>query len=175
MSPREAKASVREAVSGEESAIAAVHDAAFGQLDESRIVEGVLANSERVVSLVATVEDLVVGHALFSRVEIEEQVDRTPAMALGPIGVLPAYQRTGIGSVLIRAGFEACRRLGENVVFVLGHPSYYPRLGFRPAVPLGLHYRDRRLDPAFMVIELEAGALRGRRGWIRYHPAFGGS
>jgi serine/threonine-protein kinase HipA len=54
------------------------------------------------------------------------------AMALAPMAVIPQRQRIGIGSELVRAGLEECRRLGAGAVFVVGHSSYYPRFGFSP-------------------------------------------
>ena len=58
------------------------------------------------------------------------------------------------------------------MVFALGHPEYYPRFGFRPAPALGLRFRRPEFDPAFMVAELEPGALAGRTGEVRYLPDF---
>ena len=55
---------------------------------------------------------------------------------------------------------------------VLGHPEFYPRFGFRPAPPMGLRFRAPEFDPAFMVAELEPGALAGRTGWVEYLPPF---
>ena len=126
------------------------------------------------VSLVAVVEGRLAGHILFTPVQIEDssKPDQQPAMGLAPMAVDPEFQRQGIGSQLVRAGLQACRDIGQAVVFVLGHPEYYPRFGFRPAAPLGLHYQDHSFDHAFMVAELEPEALQGRRGWVRYMPAF---
>ena len=88
------------------------------------------------------------------------------------MAVLPRCQRRGVGTALVEAGLEACREAGEPVVVVLGHPDYYPRFGFRPAWDAGLYFLSPGPNPAFMVRELEAGALAGRRGQVRYHPAF---
>ena len=61
---------------------------------------------------------------------------------------------------------------GEFVVVVLGHPSFYPRFGFRPAWDHGLYYIAPGPNAAFMVAELERGALEGRSGEVVYHAAF---
>ena len=124
------------------------------------------------VSLVAAEAGTVVGHVFFSPVGIEGERSESRAIALAPLAVLPEQQKHGIGSHLVEAGLRACHELGEDVVFVLGHPTYYPRFGFEPAGERGLHYRDISSDPAFMVVELAPGALCGRSGWVRYDEAF---
>ena len=53
---------------------------------------------------------------------------------LGPLAVRPAYQRTGVGTALVMAGLGAAVQSGIEKVFVVGHPSYYSRFGFRPAI-----------------------------------------
>ena len=146
---------------------------AFGQPDEAKLVEALRGPSDPQVSRVAVEGDRVVGHVFFSPVSIESPDAGWTAIGLAPLAVDPDYQNRGIGSALARAGLEACRDLGEPIVFVLGHPDYYPRFGFRPARPDGLSFRDDpRSDRSFMVIELVPGALRGRSGRVRYRPEF---
>jgi len=94
-------------------------------------------------------------------------------MGLAPMAVLPAKQRQGIGTALVRAGLEECRRLSFEAVIVLGHADYYPRFGFVPASRYGLTCEYDVPDDVFMVLELSAGTLEGRSGVIRYHAAFG--
>jgi len=73
---------------------------------------------------------------------------------------------------LVRTGLARCRAAGHDVVFVLGHTRFYPRFGFVPAAPRGLWWRKRDVGPAFMVAELEPGALDGLEGEVGYDPAF---
>ena len=94
------------------------------------------------------------------------------AMALGPMAVSPGSQKQGIGGLLIAAGLDACRALGQNVVFVLGHADYYPRFGFEPARKHGSWYKSEEFDPHFFVIGLQDGALDGLSGAVEYHPEF---
>ena len=93
-------------------------------------------------------------------------------MGLAPMAVLPARQRGGIGSALVRAGLDACRQLGCTAVVVLGHPAYYPRFGFQPASRFALGCEYDVPDEAFMALEVEPGSLVGKAGTIRYHRAF---
>ncbi len=62
----------------------------------------------------------------------------------------------------MRAGLDACRDAAHTIVFVLGHPAFYPRFGFEAAAPRGLHYEGGAgYAPAFFVAELAAGVARG--------------
>jgi len=113
-----------------------------------------------------------VGHIAFSRVKVEAEHSSFEAIALAPMSVLPANQRKGIGSQLVRAGLKECRHLGYEIVVVLGHPNYYPRFGFSPAKPKGIDCEFQVPDEAWMILELKDGALAGRRGTVRFQPEF---
>jgi putative acetyltransferase len=96
-------------------------------------------------------------------------------MGLAPMAVAPAHQRQGIGSALVRAGLERCRQLGFGAVVVLGHPAYYPRFGFSSSARFGLGCEYDVPEDVFMVLELQAGILRGASGTVLYHAAFSSS
>ena len=93
-------------------------------------------------------------------------------MGLAPMAVAPQHQRKGIGSALVGAGLEQCKQLGFGAVVVLGHPAYYPRFGFSPSARFGIGCEYEVPEEVFMVVELQAGFLRGTSGKIKYHPAF---
>jgi len=88
------------------------------------------------------------------------------------MAVRPELQRLGVGSALVRVGLEECRRRGYSVVVVVGHPEYYPRFGFVPADTRGLQHEQPVPREAFMLLELETGALDSRAGTVRYRPEF---
>jgi putative acetyltransferase len=161
---------VRFEQAGDEPAIRETNELAFGGPLEARLVDA-LRGSADYLSLVATIEDRVVGHILFTPVAIEPPADRRIA-GLAPMAVRPEHQRSGIGGQLIRAGLEACRRAGYSAVVVLGHPDYYPRFGFVPAHTFGLTCEFPSPPEAFMALELERDALSGLRGMVRYLPEF---
>jgi putative acetyltransferase len=117
----------------------------------------------------------VAGHILFTPVTVGEDDAVRPAIALGPMSVLPSFQRQGIGGALVRAGLEECRRSGRPLVFVLGHPEYYPRFGFVPTASRGIRWEHPAPEEAFLLVELEGGAADGVRGVVRYHPRFSGT
>lgn len=148
-----------------------VNDRAFGSPAEGLIVER-LRTAPDCISLVATKDDLVIGHILFTPVSVEPPVGLRIA-GLGPMSVLPEHQRAGIGSQLIRVGLDACRQHGYSAVVVVGHPEYYPRFGFEPAHTRGLTLPDFDVpQDVFMVVELEAGVREHLHGAVRYRSEF---
>jgi putative acetyltransferase len=154
-------------------AIRAVNVAAFDTALEADLVAALRQHARPLVSLVAEDHGAVVGHILFSPVTL----DTDPRMAiagLAPMAVVPARQRQGLGSLLVRRGLEQCRRAGFTACVVLGHAEYYPRFGFANASRLGLRSEYDVPDEVFMARELVPGALDGKSGVIRYHPAFAG-
>jgi putative acetyltransferase len=155
-------------------AISEVHRSAFGGDTEVNIVEAVRASSGfiRDLSLVAVKDGRVVGHILLSPVHIEKGASSSPALALAPIAVRPGCQKQGIGSLLVEEGLRRCRELGHSIVIVIGEPGYYARFGFTPARERSLEAPFPVPDEAFMVLELQAGALTGTPGMVCYPPAF---
>jgi putative acetyltransferase len=164
---------IREARREDAPYIARVHELAFGQPNESRLVEAIGRSGVSVISIVATIYDRAVGHILFSPVTIDVPGPRVEAVGLAPLAVLPDFQRRGIGSLLISHGLEAARRRGAHIVVVVGHPGYYQRFGFRPARELGLRSEYPEVGDAFMALELTPAVLEGRgEGLARYRPEF---
>ena len=154
------------------TAVRRVNELAFGQPGEASLVAALRAAARPHISLVAVEDGQVVGHIFFSPVSIEPEDSSFKAMGLAPMAVLPEYQRRGVGSALVRAGLNGCRRIGRTAVVVVGHPEYYPRFGFRPASRFGLRCEYPVPDEVFMAAELEPGALAGRRGLVKYRPEF---
>jgi putative acetyltransferase len=150
-----------------------VNRTAFDTAAEAALVDALRQQASPLVSIVATEADTVVGHIFFSPVTLLSHPEE-PIMGLAPMAVLPARQRLGIGSMLVRTGLDECRRLGFEAVVVLGHADYYPRFGFVPASSFGLVSEYDVPDDVFMALELEPGALNHKAGTIRYHPAFAG-
>ena len=161
---------IRMEAPADQDAVREINEQAFGSPVEARIVDA-LRGSAGSISLVATNGDRVVGHILFTPVRIEPPA-RVRIAGLAPMAVRPGSQRGGIGSRLVRAGLDECRRHGYSAIVVLGHPEYYPRFSFEPAHTRDLKCEFRCAPEAFMVLELEVGALAGHRGLIRYRPEF---
>ena len=154
------------------AAIRNVNEEAFGSSVEADLVEKLRSRQAYTISLVATDVDKVIGHILFSPVTIESGNTSFGALGLGPMATLPSYQKKGAGSQLVRAGLQECRRLGYEIVVVLGHAAYYPRFGFVPASTYGIKCEYDVPDEVFMALELRKGALSGRSGVVKYQPEF---
>jgi putative acetyltransferase len=148
-----------------------VNTAAFETSMEADLVDALRQQLDSLISIVAIEDEAVVGHILFSRVTLSSHPDM-PIMGLAPMAVVPERQRQGIGSALVRAGLDECRRAGVEAVVVLGHAGYYPRFGFVPASVFGQVSEYDVPDEVFMAIELETAGLRGKSGTIAYHQAF---
>ena len=156
------------------AAIWAVHTAAFARSDGGNVPEAKLVDALRddgdiipALSLVASVNEAVVGHVVCSRASI----DGRPSVGLGPLGVLPGYQRRGIGQALMHGVLAAADALDEPAVVLLGDPGYYRRFGFLLAQPLGLLPTEPSWAEHLQVRRLSAwdGSLRGT---FSYAPAF---
>lgn len=127
---------VRRERPGDVAATRAVHLGAFDTAVEADLVTALRADAGWLpaLSLVAEVAGDVVGHVVCTRAHI----GGAPALGLGPLGVLPAWQRTGVGTALMHAVLGAADALDEPVVVLLGHVDYYPRFGFAPATRHGI-------------------------------------
>ena len=160
---------VRVETQSDEKAVYRLNHLAFGQPAEADLVEALRRAGQATISLVATDEDAVVGHILFSPVAVASTLR---GLGLAPMAVLPSHQGRGIGSTLVRAGLERARELGYHFVVVLGHAHFYGRFGFRPSVEFAMPCPYEAPPEAFMAIELEPGCLRGFAGTVSYGPEF---
>lgn len=147
-----------------------VHDAAFGQPDEGELVTALLRDptAAPVVSIVAVVDNRIVGHALFTALSLDGSRRPAECSILAPLAVVPVHQGKGIGRALIDRGCSALAARGVQLVFVLGDPRYYTRCGFQPAVPHAL-LAPYPIEPetAWMVRALEENLLGTVAGTVR--------
>lgn len=124
---------IRDEARHDAEVIAEVTVAAFDSLEisnhtEQFIVEALRSAGALTVSLVAEVDGHVVGHIAFSPVTISDGSNNW--YGLGPVSVLPLYQRMGIGKALIREGLSRLKELGAKGCCLVGHPQYYRKFGF---------------------------------------------
>jgi putative acetyltransferase len=162
---------IRAEAASDQEAVHAVNELAFDRADEADLVDRLRADGSVVASLVAVSSGRIVGHVLFTRLIVRTPRADVDAVALAPLAVRPEYQRRQVGSALVMEGIRVLRDLGEQIVVVVGHPDYYPRFGFSADLTRGL--RSPFSGPAFMALELKAGALGRLEGELRYPPAFG--
>lgn len=129
---------IRKAIHSDLQAISELVLAAFGVEEGPEIVQliaDLLADrtASPTLSLVAEVDGELVGHILFSKAHVESSDREVSAALLAPLAVHPDQQARGIGGRLIREGLAQLAAAGVDLIFVLGHPGYYPRFGFSEA------------------------------------------
>lgn len=146
---------------------------AFGSDEGPEIVElvqGLLNDptAEPLLSLIALSDQRVIGHILFTKAKIilYEQIS---AAILAPLAVVPDAQKKGVGGRLIMEGLRLLSEKDVELVFVLGHPDYYPRHGFKAAGPLGFEAPypiPKEVADAWMVQELRPGVIGSVKGKV---------
>jgi putative acetyltransferase len=162
---------VRRERSADVDAVRSVHLAAFGRGGEARLVDELRGSDAWIgsLSLVACVGGVVAGHVVCSRAT----AGGDPVVGLGPLGVLPEFQRAGVGKALVHTVLGAADALGEPLVGLLGDPLYYSRFGFVPADEVGISPTVAEWVPYFQVRPLSAYDPLVR-GTFVYAPSFDG-
>ena len=148
---------------GDVASVRAVHRAAFARQGadpiEVALVDALRADAGWLphLSLVAVVDGEVVGHVVATRAS----VDGVPALGVGPLGVLPAFQGRGVGTALMYALVGAALARDETLVGLLGEPAYYGRFGFVAATELGVRATNPAWGPYFQALALTGSAPSG--------------
>ena len=166
---------VRRSTETDRSEIRGVHLNAFG-VDEGpeigELVNGLLDDetASPLLSLVAERDGRLIGHILFTKANLQPEDNTVSVQILAPLAVVPDFQREGVGGQLIQEGLKQLRDSGVDLVFVLGHPGYYPRLGFQTAGAVGFEapypIPDEHAD-AWMVQELREGVIASAGGRVQ--------
>jgi putative acetyltransferase len=160
---------IRSETAADADAIAAVTAAAFASLEVSNQTEPFIIAALReagalTVSLVAELDGRVVGHVAFSPVAISD--GSTGWYGLGPVSVLPKYQREGIGTALIEEGLARLKGLGARGCCLVGPSEYYRRFGFHSS-PGFVH--EGVPQDVFLALPFDGAAPRGT---VHFHEAF---
>lgn len=160
---------IRAAGDADREAIHALVHAAFEGSGEAELIDRLVADDDVVLELVATHEDKLVGHVLFSRLLVETGTRLVPAVALAPLSVDPECQRTGVGTALVENAHHMLQEAGETLSVVLGDPAYYGRFGYA-------HDRAAKFESAYQCEALQALSWGGapEDGKLIYAPAFSG-
>ncbi len=125
------------------------------------------------LDFVAEIDGKVVGHIIFSRAHIlQPDNEKKDVLNFGPLSVLPAYQKQGVGSALMNYSIECAKKLGYGAILFFGHPTYYPRFGFVEAKEFGITTAWGANFPAFMAMELKEGYLEGVSGKYMEAPIY---
>lgn len=166
---------IRKSSEADKPAIETVHIRAFGE-DEGPVIAKLvndLIEDETAypsLSLVAVQNSKIVGHILFTNAALTQTSRSVSAQLLAPLAVLPEVQSKGIGAQLIREGLSQLKESGVDLVFVLGHPDYYPRCGFVTAGVVGFEAPypiAEKNAAAWMVQELNESVIGSVKGKVQ--------
>lgn len=117
------------------------------------------------LNLVAEQDGKIIGNVICTRARIEgAEKTWTDVLGLGPIAVLPEFQRQGVGGALIREAARRAGKMGFRAILLYGSPDYYPKQGFVPAERYGVCTGDDMYADALHAMELYPGALDGVTG-----------
>jgi putative acetyltransferase len=123
---------IREARKSDFDDVMRVEKEAFGYEKEAILVSELLEDKSAapVLSLLAFKNNEAVGHILFTKATLD---GRTAPLIylLAPLAIKPQHQKQGIGGMLINEGVKKLKEIGAEMIFVLGHESYYPKYGFK--------------------------------------------
>ena len=163
---------IREAKDSDFPDVFRVEKEAFGYEKEANLVKDLLSDpsAKPLHSLLAFHDNRPVGHVLFTSARLEGERSGASISLLAPLAVIPGFQKQGVGGKLIERGLQHLSNVGVALVFVLGHPGYYPRYGFKPAGKQGFEAPypiPEEHANAWMVQELRPGVIGTLSGKVR--------
>lgn len=117
------------------------------------------------LDLVAQRESRTIGHIVYTRGIIKDNQDaEKEVISFGPVSVLPAFQKQGVGSALIFHTINIAKGMGYPAIFIYGDPRYYCRFGFRCAEKYDIKAADGKFAVALLALELQPNALNNMPG-----------
>lgn len=161
---------IRKTTDADLNEILHVEREAFNSEKEPALTKEILEDpsAKPVLSLIALIEDQPAGHILFSKAHILGNLDLA-VYFLAPLAVISKFQRQGVGGSLIKKGLVLLEKSGVDLVFVVGHPTYYPRYGFTPARKIGFeptYPMPKEVADAWMVQVLKPGLIGSVSGKV---------
>jgi putative acetyltransferase len=139
-------------------------NAAHTDHTEHLIVNALREANQLTISVVAELDQQIIGHVAISPVEISSGAQHW--YGLGPISVAPEYQHQGVGKALIQQSLQQLKQLGAAGCVVLGDPTYYSKFGFQPHESLILEGVPAEY---FQALSFDQSIPQGT---VKYHPAF---
>ena len=174
-SNKERTLEIRLSNKSERNEILSIHRIAFGEEKGpviAKLVDDLFDDETAmpILSLVAIDNGKLIGSILYTKVHITQTEMPIEAQILAPLAIHPDQQKQGIGETLINEGLNLLKTAGTELVFVLGHPGYYPRCGFVPAGTLGFEapypIPGEHAD-AWMVQELNGDVIGKTTGKVK--------
>lgn len=162
---------IRETNDAHHNDILLVEREAFNSDKEANLAKCLLADptAKPLLSLMAFIKCQPAGHILFTAARLLNSSRNVVVSFLAPLAVVPKFQGQGVGGHLVEKGLKLLSKSGVDLVFVVGHPGYYPRYGFAPAGKLGFEtpypIPEEHAD-AWMVHALRSDVLRSVSGKV---------
>lgn len=166
---------IRQETTDDQKGIFEIISQAFGQQDEAILVDLLRKSDEYIptLSLVAVINNTIVGHILFSKIKIiSDDGHEFDSLSLAPLAIKPEFQNRGFGRKLIKHGLEKAIALGYSSVIVLGYQDYYPQFGFTPAINWNIKSSFDFKSDHLMALELKPLGLKDVHGSVKYSKAF---
>lgn len=117
------------------------------------------------LAIVADDDGKIVGNIIYTKGSVKcDNGETREVLTLGPIAVLPEYQRLGIARHMIESTRTMARKMGYRAVILCGDPELYGRFGFVPAEKFGIRTADNMYMAALQAFELSDGSLSGASG-----------
>jgi len=125
------------------------------------------------LDFVAVYQNKIIGNIIYSKAKIvNENNEEHEVLCMGPLSVLPSYQRNGIGSKLIKHSIDCAEKMGFKAVVIFGNPDYYNRFGFKNARKYNIKTSEGDNFDAFLALELYENSLKGIDGKFYINPVF---
>lgn len=122
---------------------------------------------------IACVSQKIIGNIVYSKAYVKNDADeRFEVLCMGPISVLPEYQRKGVGSLLLNESIKKTKQLKYKAIVIFGNPKYYSKFGFKNAKLYNITTSDGHNFDAFMVLDISDNKLAGIEGRFFEDPAF---
>lgn len=123
--------------------------------------------------VVETPDGTIVGNVMYTLAKLKDEDGREmPVLTFGPISVHPAYQRMGIGRMMLEHSFAKAAEMGYEVIVIYGNPDNYVARGFKSCKKYNVCRQDGAYPSAMLVKELKEGALDGRKRFYQESPAY---
>jgi predicted N-acetyltransferase YhbS len=135
---------------------------------DEHLVLNKLRNSKSYIGeldMVAVFEDKIVGHIISTKAKVIDSHDfEHKVLCVGPVSVIPEFQKNGIGSKLINESIKVAKGLNFSGMILFGNPEYYHRFGFLNAEKYGITTKDCQNFEPFMALELFKDNLKNVHG-----------
>ncbi|TAJ04392.1 N-acetyltransferase [Marinilabiliaceae bacterium JC017] len=125
------------------------------------------------LDLIAVSERKIIGHITSTKARVVDSLNNEhKVLCVGPLSVLPSFQKKGIGTKLLNYSISQARKLGFSGMILFGNPDYYHRFGFKNAKEYEITTKDFQNFEPFMALELYEKGMQNMKGRFFEDEAF---